>query len=668
MLRAQKSILIVGWDIDSRTRLVGKSGQADDGFPEALVEFLSALVQRRPGLVVRLLLWNYSVLYALEREILPALSLNWSTPDQVRFCLDDRAPLGCSQHQKIVVVDDQIAYSGGLDLTIRRWDTSDHELQNPHRIDPSGEPYRPFHDVQAIVDGEAARALAELARERWREADGSRPSAVETDHDCWPSCVAPHFSNVQVGISRTLPGCNDQPPIREVEKLFFDSIAAAERMLYIENQFLTLEDIAHGIVRRMKERPALEVVIVSPDTPDSWVETRTMRNGRIRFRNILKAGRIDEQWRLVAPEVTDGETTASTMVHSKVMIVDDHLLRVGSANLNNRSMGADSECDLVIEARSDADRAAIIRIRNTLLGEHCGVGYADIAALLAKQGSIIDVVDRTSARGHRLRMIDDGGADAQDIAHYMEELADPRRPWEWSTLYGWITRNMPSIRSLPTAKFLILALVLLGLTLAWYYSPLADYARPGVVQSALADFRSSGWGPIIALGAFLVGGLIAFPVTILIAATVATFGPWFGLLYAASGAMASAAVVYGIGAWLGRDSLRNFLGTRLDQVRKRIVRQGVVAIAAVRLVPVAPFTVVNLVAGASGIGFKEYLVGTLLGLAPGLVAMAVFGAQIMRTLSSPTVVDVLLLVVGLIVWVGFAFAIQAAISNYQKES
>jgi uncharacterized membrane protein YdjX (TVP38/TMEM64 family) len=227
---------------------------------------------------------------------------------------------------------------------------------------------------------------------------------------------------------------------------------------------------------------------------------------------------------------------------------------------------------------------------------------------------------------------------------------------------------MSSIRSLPTTRFLILALILLGLTLAWYYSPLADYARPGVVQSVLADFRASGWGPIIALGAFLVGGLIAFPVTILIAATVATFGPWFGLLYAASGAMASATVVYGIGAWLGRDSLRNFLGTRLDQVRKRIVRQGVVAIAAVRLVPVAPFTVVNLVAGASGVGFREYVAGTLLGLAPGLFAMAVFGAQIMRTLSSPTVVDVLILVVGLIVWVGLSFAVQAAISNYQKQS
>src|SRR5262245_17313548 len=151
LLKAQRSVFIVGWDLHSQTRLVGEAGTAEDGYPETLGEFLSALVRARPKLVVHLLLWDYSVLYANERELFPQLALGWNTPDRVRFALDDAVPFGSSQHQKLVIVDDAVAFSGGLDLTIRRWDSPTHEVDNPHRVDPAGYPYRPFHDVQAVV-------------------------------------------------------------------------------------------------------------------------------------------------------------------------------------------------------------------------------------------------------------------------------------------------------------------------------------------------------------------------------------------------------------------------------------------------------------------------------------------------------------------------------------
>ena len=128
------------------------------------------------------------------------------------------------------------------------------------------------------------------------------------------------------------------------------------------------------------------------------------------------------------------------------------------------------------------------------------------------------------------------------------------------------------------------------------------------------------------LAIFLAGGLVAFPVTVLIAATAATFGPWLGFLYAATGAIASALLTYFIGALLGRDVLRNWMGPRLTRIRERIVRQGVLAIAAIRMVPVAPFTLVNMVAGASGIRLLDYIAGTLLGLLPGLILMSALGS------------------------------------------
>ena len=178
LIAAERSVFILGWDLHSQTKLVGEEAEVDDGYPVKLIDFLGALVERRPGLVIHLLLWDYSVLYAIERELFPSLALHSGAPQQIRLCLDNELPLGASQHQKIITVDDALAFSGGLDLTIRRWDTPEHAVDSPQRTDPSGRPYAPFHDVQAMVDGAAARLLAELARDRWARANCSEPDPI----------------------------------------------------------------------------------------------------------------------------------------------------------------------------------------------------------------------------------------------------------------------------------------------------------------------------------------------------------------------------------------------------------------------------------------------------------------------------------------------------------
>ena len=91
LLQAQRNVFIVGWDIDSRTPLLGPEGKKgkDDDLPITLGAFLTELVRRRPTLKIHLLLWDYSMLYALEREPLPAVKLDWATPSQISVCLDD---------------------------------------------------------------------------------------------------------------------------------------------------------------------------------------------------------------------------------------------------------------------------------------------------------------------------------------------------------------------------------------------------------------------------------------------------------------------------------------------------------------------------------------------------------------------------------------------------
>jgi phosphatidylserine/phosphatidylglycerophosphate/cardiolipin synthase-like enzyme/uncharacterized membrane protein YdjX (TVP38/TMEM64 family) len=665
-LKARRRIMVVGWDIDSRTRLVGET-EPDDGLPASLSELLSELVRRRPELRIDLLLWDYSVLYAGERELFPRLSLQWQTPEQVTLCLDNTVPLGCSQHQKIIVVDDALAFSGGLDLTIRRWDTSEHAINEERRVAPDGAPYAPFHDVQMMVDGAAARALAEIAQDRWLRAMQLAPQPGEPCKagDCWPEGVTPDLVDVNVGIARTQPRCSDEHKAREVQTLFLDSIDAAQRTIYIENQYVTSPMIARRLARRLRKRPDLEVVTVAPRQHESWIESRSMRNGRIRFWRTLRRAAPDRV-RLLYPSVENGRTAAATMIHSKVMIVDDRLLRVGSANLNNRSMGADTECDLAIEARNDTERRAVLAVRHRLIADHCGVSVAEVERAIEHTGSLIATVETLGDNGHSLRPIDDGKPDRSRLAAALEALADPIRPIGfkdfWRKLRDWV---LAEPAGLAVAS---VAMVAVALTLLWHVTPLSSLVEPKAVGDVLRSLAGTPWAPALVVALFVIGGLVAFPVLILITATAATFGPWLGFAYALAGVIASALVTYAIGLRFGQAALRRLIGERLERIRQRIVHRGVFAIAAIRLVPVAPFTIVNLVAGASAIRLADYVAGTLLGMLPGLIALSALGHQLVRIVTSPTPAEAGLLGLAVAGWLAVTFGVQALIGKFQGRS
>jgi phospholipase D1/2 len=139
-----------------------------------------------------------------------------------------------------------------------------------------------------------------------------------------------------------------------------------------------------------------------------------------------------------------------------------------------------------------------------------------------------------------------------------------------------------------------------------------------------------------------------------------------GFAYAAAGCLASAIVTYLIGAHLGKDVLRDLLGPRLDRIRRRIVQQGVIAIAAIRLVPVAPFTFVNLVAGASQIRLHDYLLGTILGMAPGILAMSALGHQVFEMWHHPTLANVALLIGAAIGWIALSIGVQVLVSKFRR--
>lgn len=663
MLNARETIHIAGWDLDSRMKLVGESGTADDGLPETLAAFLSALVARNPHLRIRLLLWDYSVLFAFERELTPIYSFLWSTPPQIELCLDDALPLGASHHQKIAVIDDRVAFSGGLDLTGRRWDTPAHRPGDPLRVDPAGSAYKPFHDVQMAVDGAAAEALGRLFRDRWKRAACERlPSRRRRGGgDRWPEHLVPEFRDVEIGIARTLPPYSDAAEVREVEALFFDMVDAAERFLYVENQFVTCERFTRRLIERMQARPELEALLVVPQAYRSWFEHQSMGLGRQRVIQALHDAGMAERVRVVFPEVAGESETAPVMVHAKVMIVDDRLLRVGSANLCNRSMGFDSECDLVINAATDGERTAVAAVRNRLVGEHVGLSAEEVAAAIARSGSLLAVLDE--AKGGR-RLVEVAQVDTAELPlplpfSSIDALADPIEPLYEETGSARNGSRKPR-RLLPIA---IAVAVFAALVLAWANSP---FAEPERLVGALDTIADRPWAPALMVVLFVLGGLVAFPVSVLIVATVAMFDSWGGAVIAGLGALASAVVTYMIGRQIGAGTVRRFIGPRINRIRRSLADQGVVTVATVRLVPVAPFTFVNLVAGAAGLRFIDYVVGTAIGLLPGLIVLTALGRQIVELFSRPSLFGAAVFVGFLLLWILCSIGLQLLVSHFRR--
>jgi phosphatidylserine/phosphatidylglycerophosphate/cardiolipin synthase-like enzyme/uncharacterized membrane protein YdjX (TVP38/TMEM64 family) len=631
---AERSILIAGWDIHSELRL--RRDGDDPGAGPGLRDLLVQLVERRRRLHVHILIWDFSMVFALEREMFPVLKLGWQTPRRIHFHLDDHHPLGASQHQKIVVVDDAVAFSGGVDLTIARWDTRRHLAEDPRRTDV-GKPTGPTHDVQVAVDGEAAKLLGDVVRERWRRATGHRlraPRPARTDR--WPASLPVDFHDVDIALARTVPAFDEEHEVREVERLYLDSIAAARRSLYIENQYFTSPVVADALAARLEEPDGPDVVYIGPLRCSGWLEEITM--GVLRGRLLRRLAAADRHGRFRAYWVAAaGDASVPVVVHSKVMVVDERLARIGSANLSSRSMGLDSECDVAVEACGDPTVAeAIARLRDDLLAEHLDVRREAVANALAGGERLTALVERLRAQGGRLAPLEPPPESALDVVMPDSAFIDLERPAATEELLRRVLADQPvrdRRRPLIGLTLVLAALTLVGV--AWRVGPLAEWLDPARVAAVARGFAEHPFGPVLAAALFVPAGFVMAPAVVLIVAAGLVFGPWIGFVVALLGSFASALATYAAGRWLWQDTVRRLGGKRLNRVSRRLARRGVLAVIALRVVPVAPFTVINLAAGASHIGFRDYALGSLLGMAPGSLALTVLAGQIRATWENP---------------------------------
>ena len=426
MLAAEHQLLLVGWDFDARTRLVHEN---EDAAPAQVGTLVDWLIRHQRTLQIHLLRWDTGAIKSLFRGKAILTLLRWLREPRIHLKLDRHHPFGGAHHQKIVVIDDCLAFCGGIDMTDRRWDTRDHADEEPLRVDAGGTPYGPWHDATTALSGPAAKALGDLCRARWHAAGGSEILAPPVTETCWPDTLDVGFHNCEVAISRTMPAMPDAEAVYEIEALYLDLIARAEHWIYAESQYFASHKIAKAIAARLDEPDGPEIVIVNPVKAEGWLEPIVMDTARARLFEALKSRDRYDRFRIYHAVTRGGEYI---YVHAKVTIVDGEILRVGSSNFNNRSMRLDSECDVTIDATRHVNAHAKKEIRGVafnLLAEHLDSQAAAIETKFEQSGSLIKTIEDLGVDGRR-RLVPYVAPElnAAETALADHQLLDPENP------------------------------------------------------------------------------------------------------------------------------------------------------------------------------------------------------------------------------------------------
>ena len=426
--QARQRIWIVGWDFNPEIRLRPEA-------PLTLGELLRACVEANPELEVRILVWAMGPIYS-GKTLRFFRKMEWNDHPRIALKFDLRHPIRACHHQKIAVIDDRIAFLGGMDLTARRWDDNRHAPENHGRVSPEGRPYGPVHDIQAMVEGEAALMIGNIARNRWKRATGEAHGPCAGSDLRWPQDMAAAVSGCRAAVALTEPWNFGRKGRREAIRLTHDALLSARRTVYIETQYLASFSVARTIARRLRDPEGPEIVAIVTRSSHGFLEKIMMGNNRDRLIRKLKRADRYGRLRVLWPAVPDGQGgDLEINVHSKLIVVDDRFVRVGSSNLNYRSEGLDTECDLALEACGRDQCRAVTTLRHTLIAEHLDAQPEEVARMEAMTGSMVATLDRLNTRPRGLRDFDIDIANGETTSVTGTGLIDPQEPfWPLQTV------------------------------------------------------------------------------------------------------------------------------------------------------------------------------------------------------------------------------------------
>ena len=427
---AQRSIHILGWAFDPRTRLAPDGTEGLDD-PDEVGRILTRLSRARPELDVRILVWRSPFGAMGHQDVRGHRAQRAFAGTRVDFREARDLPFGACHHQKIVVIDDRLAFCGGGDIVTNRWDSPAHRAIEPRRILPDHAHHPARHEVTMLVEGSAASALGALFRTRWTGATGDvLPEGPSARGDSWPALAPAPLSDARVGIARTQPAWRGRSPVTEIRRLTRACIAAARETIYLENQYFACRPVAEALAARLAERDGPEVILLLSGRAPSWFDHLTMDSARRPLIRRLRAADPYGRFRALFPRTSAG---APIVVHSKVAVFDDRIVRVGSANLNNRSEGFDTECELAIEGDTETARGAIIAFRDQLLSHYLAVEPARFARARIDGGGVAAAIDALNPAG-RLAPLAIHRPSAWEDFVSERNLGDPasvEESWRW---------------------------------------------------------------------------------------------------------------------------------------------------------------------------------------------------------------------------------------------
>jgi phosphatidylserine/phosphatidylglycerophosphate/cardiolipin synthase-like enzyme len=351
-LEAAKSYVhITGWYFSPDFALTR------DGEPAVLRHLLAELAER---IDVRVLVWAGAPLplFRPSRRTVRKMRDALVSGTKIRCELDAKErPLHC-HHEKTIVIDDRVAFVGGIDLTSEAGDRFDHR-DHPARAQVG------WHDASVRLTGPAVADVAEHFCMRWRDVTGEELAA--------PVIPEP-TGDVELQVVRTVPEhIYDGKPRGDFRLLesYLRSLRSAQRLIYLENQFLWSPEISEILRDKLLNPPADEfrLLVVLPAKPNAGGD-----DTRGTLAELIEADA--DAGRLLACTLfaRAGRLADPVYVHAKIGIVDDAWLTVGSANLNEHSLFNDTEMNVVTH---DAAIARQTRLR--LWAEHLELSLDQVA-------------------------------------------------------------------------------------------------------------------------------------------------------------------------------------------------------------------------------------------------------------------------------------------------
>ena len=198
-------------------------------------------------------------------------------------------------------------------------------------------------------------------------------------------------------------------------------------------------------------------------------------------------------------------------------------------------------------------------------------------------------------------------------------------------------------RTLGKGVGLLVIVVLLGVM--WQVLQRYDLltqARLSEFIAYIRQWRTAPWMFAAVMATYASALLVMFPLSLLVVVTGLLFGPIWGLVYATLGTLTSSIVSYWVGHWLGREALMRYGGRHLRGLSGYLSKRGIRTMTVINLLPLAPFTLTNMLAGAFHLKFRDYMIGSTLGIVPGLAAVILLGSQLGALFTAASTKEIIL--------------------------